>query len=77
MPAENYSKKFYPQSLYRKPLDESKAYDELKSLDSQLPNFSTLSEEHKKILIQESHQLVDHISTILYPDFSQKTTFRI
>ena len=75
MPTENYSKKFYPQSLYRKPLNESKTYKELKFLESKLPNFSTLSIEHKKILINESSQLVDDITTILYPNFSNKETF--
>ena len=75
MPTENYSKKFYPQSLYRKPLNESKTYKELKFLESKLPNFSTLSIEHKKILINESSQLVDDITTILYPNFSNKESF--
>ena len=71
MNREEYSKKFYPQSLYRKPLIEGiQKYEALQNLDTELPNLSNICESIKPILIKQLEKLYSNIVNILLPSFN-------
>lgn len=76
MSESQFSKSFFPQSLYRKPIDESqKNYENINKIDLTLPNLGDLKPELKKKL---SAHINSHIQTTIdaiYPKFTKKEIF--
>lgn len=71
MSRESYSKKFFPQSLYRKPLQEGiQKYEQLEKINTTIPNFPDTPQATQKIIIQQVQNLTEKVIAALLPSYN-------